>query len=232
MKLNEIIEFLDENIPENLALDFDNVGLISNYDLNTNITSIKIYMDLLPKNDKLYENTLIITHHPPLFIPKTPTYVIHSNWDVIDGGANEALAEYLKLEVIDYFDKDTNIGRICKSDYTFKELKNIISNNFDNVQIVNNLNNEEKIKKVGIISGFGLKNPDYIKLAKDKNLDILISGDLIQETAILAKNIKITLIDIGHHESEVPGLHKLANNLSEINIKTEVIDDKPIEILR
>ncbi len=189
-------------------------------------------MDLLPKNDKLYENTLIITHHPPLFIPKTPTYVIHSNWDVIDGGANEALAEYLKLEVIDYFDKDTNIGRICKSDYTFKELKNIISNNFDNVQIVNNLNDEEKIKKVGIISGFGLKNPDYIKLAKDKNLDILISGDLTQETAILAKNIKITLIDIGHHESEVPGLHKLANNLSEINIKTEVIDDKPIEILR
>ena len=46
-KLNEIIEFLDENIPENLALDFDNVGLICNYDLNTNITSIKIYMDLL-----------------------------------------------------------------------------------------------------------------------------------------------------------------------------------------
>ena len=38
MKLNEIIEFLDENIPENLALDFDNVGLINNYDLNTNIT--------------------------------------------------------------------------------------------------------------------------------------------------------------------------------------------------
>ena len=111
-------------------------------------------------------------------------------------------------------------------------MKNIISNNFDNVQIVNNLNDEEKIKKVGIISGFGLKKPDYIKLAKDKNLDILISGDLIQETAILAKNIKITLIDIGHHESEVPGLHKLANNLSEINIKTEVIDDKPIEILR
>lgn len=232
MKLNEIIEFLNENIPENLALDFDNVGLISNYDLNTNITSIKIYMDLLPKDDKLYENTLIITHHPPLFIPKTPTYVIHSNWDVIDGGANEALAEYLKLEVIDYFDKETNIGRICKSDYTFNELKNIISDNFENVQIVNNLNDEEKIKKVGIISGFGLKNPDYIKLTKDKNLDILISGDLTQETAILAKNLKITLIDIGHHESEVPGLYKLANKLSEINIDTEVIDDKPIEILR
>ena len=123
-------------------------------------------------------------------------------------------------------------GRICKSDYTFKELKNIISNNFDNVQIVNNLNDEEKIKKVGIISGFGLKNPDYIKLAKDENLDILISGDLTQETAILAKNLKITLIDIRHHESEIPGLYKLANKLSEINIKTEVIDEKPIEILR
>ena len=229
MKLNEIIEFLDENIPENLALDFDNVGLISNYDLNTNITSIKIYMDLLPKNDKLYENTLIITHHPPLFIPKTPTYVIHSNWDVIDGGANEALAEYLKLEVIDYFDKDTNIGRICKSDYTFKELKNIISNNFDNVQIVNNLNNEEKIKKVGIISGFGLKNPDYIKLAKKYNLDMLISGDLTQETAILAINLDLTLIDLGHHNSEVPGLYYLKNIIDGLNIDCEVINEIPME---
>ena len=59
------------------------------------------------QDDNNNENTLIITHHPPLFTPKTPTYTIHSNWDIIDGGANEALANTLKLEVIDYFDKKT-----------------------------------------------------------------------------------------------------------------------------
>lgn len=232
MKLKNIINFLNEKIPENLALDFDNVGLMGDYDLNQNITSIKVFMDILPEDDNMDENTLIITHHPPLFTPKTPTYTIHSNWDIIDGGANEALANTLKLEVIDYFDKKTKIGRICKSDYTFKELKNIILENFKNPRIVNDLDDAKEIKKIGIISGFGLKNPEYIELAKEKSLDILISGDLTQQTAILAKNISITLIDLYHHESEIPGLYELANILNELNIKIEVIDKKPITLLR
>ena len=99
MKLEEIIEFIDEKIPKSLALDFDEVGFKKEYDLNQEISTIKIYMDLLPDDDGNRENTLIITHHPPLFIPKTPTYTIHSNWDIIDGGANDALAKTLNLEV-------------------------------------------------------------------------------------------------------------------------------------
>ena len=189
-------------------------------------------MDLLPEDDLTYENTLIITHHPPLFIPKTPTYTIHSNWDIIDGGANEALANILNLKVIDYFDDSTKIGRICKSNQTFIELKRTILDNFRNARIVNNLDDEKIIKNIGVISGFGLKNPEFIKLAKNKNLDILISGDLTQQTAILAKNLKITVIDLNHHESEVPGLYVLKDTLSELNIKMKVIDKKPIEQLK
>ena len=137
MKLKEIIDFLDEKVPNELALDFDNVGLMGEYDLNTDINYIRIFMDLWSEFDEFKENTLIITHHPPLFEPETPTYTIHSNWDIIDGGANEALAKYLKLEVVDYFDEKTKIGRICKSRYDFNELKDIILDNFKNVRIVN-----------------------------------------------------------------------------------------------
>lgn len=232
MKLKEIIDFLNEKIPEELALDFDNVGLMGDYDLNEDITSIKIFMDLIPQYDDFDEATLIITHHPPLFEPKTPTYTIHSNWDIIHGGANKALADILKLKIIDYFDIETRIGRICKSRYDFKEITEIILENFDNARIVNRPNDEKEIKKIGIISGFGLKNPQYIKMAKNKNLDILISGDLCQETAILAENLEITLIDLGHHESEVPGLYYLADLLKELETDIEVIDIKPIEDLR
>jgi len=231
MKLKEIIDFIDESIPKQLALDFDKVGFNKEYDLNQEIDSIKIFMDLLPENDNFNENTLIITHHPPLFKPDTPTYTIHSNWDIIDGGANEALAETLGLKVVDYFDNDTKIGRVCKSDYSFKDLKISILDNFKNVRVVNELENMQRIDKVGIVSGFGLKNPDYIKLAHDKKLDILISGDLTQETAILAKNLNLTLIDLGHHESEVPGLYRLADLLHELNINIDVIDKKPINEL-
>ena len=229
MKLKDIIEFLEREIPNELAIQGDNIGLQDNYDLDIEINSIEIYMDLFPEDDEFLENTLIITHHPPLFKPKTPTYTIHSNWDIIKGGANEALANTLNLEVIDYFDDETKIGRICKSDYTFSQLKEIVLNNFESPRIVNSLNNIDKVNKIGIISGFGLKNPNYIKLAKSKNLDILISGDLTQETAVLAKNLNIALIDLGHHSSEVPGLHRLKRTIQKINVPCEVIDKNPVE---
>lgn len=231
MKLKDIIIFIDEKIPEDLALDFDDVGFMGEYELNSDINNIKIFMDLLPEDDNFNQNTLVITHHPTLFKPKTPTYTIHSNWDIIDGGANEALAETLGLKVIGYFDDKTKIGRICESEYNFNELKEIILENFENIRITNGLADDEKIKKVGIISGFGLKKSEYVQLACDKQLDMLISGDLTQETAILAINLGMTLIDLGHHESEIPGLYALKELLDELEMDIEVIDKKPIENL-
>ena len=223
---------INEKIPQSLALSYDKIGFKGEYDLNQDIKSIKIYMDLFPQDDADCDDTLIITHHSPLFVPKTPTYVIHSNWDIIDGGANDALAETLNLEVISYFDDSTKIGRVCKADQTFAELKKTILDKFSNVRIVNNLSDDEFVENIGIISGFGLKNPYYIELAKDKNLNILISGDLTQECAILAKNVNVTLIDLNHHESEVPGLYALGDILDELYIDIEVIDKKPIEELK
>ena len=232
MKLKEIIEFLDEKIPPSLALDHDEVGFKEDYDLNEDINSIIVYMDLLPEDDLDCENTLIVTHHPPLFVPKTPTYTIHSNWDIIDGGANDALAKTLKLKVSNYFDDETGIGRICKTSQKFIELKKQILDNFSNVRIVNSLDDDKVIENIAIISGFGLKNPEYILLAKNKDIDILISGDLTQETAILARNLGITLIDINHHESEIPGLYALGDVLKELKINVGIVDKKPIEVIK
>ena len=232
MKLKDIIEFLDEKIPPSLALDYDEVGFNGDYDLNKEIDSVRIYMDLLPEDDLNCENTLIITHHPPLFMPKTPVYTIHSNWDIINGGANDALAKALKLEADSCLDDETGIGRICKTNQKFIELKRQILDNFSNVRIVNCLDDDKIIRNIGIISGFGLKNPEYISLAKDKNIDILISGDLTQETAILAMNLGITLIDLNHHESEIPGLYALGEVLRELKINVGIVDKKPIQVMK
>ena len=228
MKLNEIINFLDNEIPQDLALSNDNVGLMGSYDLTQEITSIKIFMDLYPQDDDYSSNTLIITHHPPLFTPKTPTFTIHSNLDIIKGGANEALADCLNLKVIESFDKDTDIGRICEANLSYNDLKENILSNFNEFTIVNKPKEDEIIKKVAIISGFGLKKSDYIKLAKKNNLDMIISGDLIQETAILAMNLDLTLIDLGHHNSEVPGLCYLKNIIDKLDISCEIIDKAPM----
>ena len=68
MILEEIIKFIDDKIPQELALKNDKIGFTQKYDLNQNIESIKIMMDLLPKDDeKLNKETLVITHHPPIY---------------------------------------------------------------------------------------------------------------------------------------------------------------------
>lgn len=229
MKLKEIIEFIDKNIPKTLAQKNDKIGFKKEYDLNQNIDSIKIFMDLYPKFDLNEPNTLILTHHPPLFNPVTPTYTIHSNWDIINGGANEALAKSLNLKVISPFDRNTNIGRICETNKNFKEIKKDILTKFKEIRIVNTPDKNKQLHKIGIISGFGLKNTNYIKLAHELQLDLLISGDLTHESAILAKNLNISLIDLGHHNSEIPGLYGLKEILKPLNIKCEVINIKPWE---
>lgn len=230
MKLKEIIDFIDEKIPPKLALDFDSVGFGGDYDLTQEINHVKILMDIYPEND-FSKDTLVITHHPPLFIPETPTYTVHSNWDIMDGGANESLAESLNLNVLTYFDSETHIGRICECNSSYENLKTQILKKFSHVRVVNEPDNGTTMRKVGIISGFGLKNPDYIRLAEKNKLDVLISGDLTHECAVLAKNLQITLIDLGHHESEVPGLYGLAKIIDKLDVDCEVIDEKPIKKL-
>lgn len=231
MKLKEITDFIDSEIPRNLALENDKIAFQTDYNLNQEINHVKIFMDILPDDDNFSKDTLVITHHPPLFKPKTPTFTVHSNWDIIEGGANEALCDSLNLNVKSVFDESTGIGRICECEMIFEELRKVILNNFKDARIVNTLESNTPVRKVGVISGFGLKSPKYIQLAHEKELDILISGDLTQETAIMANNLNQTLIDLGHHESEVPGLFKLKEVIKKTNIDCEVITKTPINKL-
>ena len=73
-----------------------------------------------------------------------------------------------------------------------------------------------------------MKNPNYIKLAKKDDLDMIISGDLTQETAIMAINLDLVLIDLGHHNSEVPGLEYLKNIIGKLDISCEIINKVPM----
>ena len=40
MKLEEIIEFIDEKVPKSLALDFDEIGFKKEYDLSLSVEDI------------------------------------------------------------------------------------------------------------------------------------------------------------------------------------------------
>lgn len=230
MFANDIFNIIDRLIPRKYALENDNVGYYSKTYENLDIKNIKVLMDVLPEDDLEFEKgDLVISHHPPLFLPKTPTYVVHSNWDIINGGSNDALAYYLGLKPISIFHKPTGIGRICSSTKTLDQFLSLVCYKFgpENVRLVHDGDFDKMLRKIAIVSGFGLGNKELIKLAKDRAVDAFVSGDLNHSNAILAKKLGVTLIDVSHHIIELPGLFalkELLRNNKEIDVPVEMVD--------
>lgn len=235
MKASELFKELEIKIPLDLALSSDNVGFM-NSNLNPeniDVENVLLMMDylspeILTTYDLDYNDyDLLITHHPPNCDVVIPTYVIHSNWDIIQGGVGDALADTLSMQKLEVFDKRTKIGCICKpltGNMSMDSLENLVKErlDLDYIKVICNPN-KEIIETVAIVPGFGL-NPKFIKLANDKNADVFISGDLTQPGAILAKNIGINIIDVTHHVAELPGLYRLADLLRESDITVKVLN--------
>ncbi len=230
MFANDIFNIIDELVPRRFALENDNVGYYSKTYENLDIKNIKVLMDLLPEDDLKFETgDLVISHHPPLFMPNTPTYVVHSNWDIINGGSNDALAYYLGLKPMSIFHKKTGIGRICSSTKTLDQFLSLVCYKFgpENVRLVHEGDFDKTLRKIAIVSGFGLSSKELIKLAKDRSVDVFVSGDLSHSNAILAKKLGVTLIDVSHHIIELPGLFaltQLLKNSEGIDVPIEMID--------
>ena len=237
MKASELFSEIESKIPLDLALSNDNVGFM-NSELDANLIDVEnvlLMMDYLaPEILEDYgvdynDYDLLVTHHPPNCDVVIPNYVIHSNWDIVQGGVGDALADTLSMQKLKIFDEETKIGCICKplnGKITMDELEYLVKDRLD-LDYIKVIHNPGKniIENVAIVPGFGL-NPKFIKLASDKNVDVFISGDLTQPGAILAKNLGINIIDVSHHVAELPGLYRLADLLRESDIIVKVLNTK------
>ena len=67
MLLKDICKLIESKIPLKYALSSDKIGFADEYDLDLEINSVKVLMDLFKEDDDEFnEKTLIITHHPPM----------------------------------------------------------------------------------------------------------------------------------------------------------------------
>ncbi|ADP77568.1 protein of unknown function DUF34 [Methanothermus fervidus DSM 2088] len=229
MKAKELFKKIEEIVPKNLAVDGDKIGFIGKDLENLEVKKVLVSMDYVPTK-KLNKYDLLILHHPPLSKPEIPAYVIHSNWDVVKGGACDALAETLNMEIKDVLDEDSGIGRLCKiKAVSLPEFIKLIKEklSIDNVKVVN-FDKNLIVEYVAIVSGFGLSNERLVKKAYEKNADVYLSGDLIYKTMVLAYHLNLTLIDATHYFTELPGLYKLAKIISNLGIEVDIAD-KPIK---
>ena len=89
--------------------------------------------------------------------------------------------------------------------------------------------NELVVERVAVVGGSGR---DYIKVAVQKNADLLITGDIGHHAALMAKTLNINVIDAGHFATERAALTGFIKCLEEIfekkkmNITLELYGDE------
>ena len=209
MRLGEIYDYLDALSPFSTQASWDNSGLLigSRDDMVERIyLSLDSDTSLL---EEVVENSLIITHHPLIFSglkqldfnrypssliqkmvqKKIALIAMHTNFDL--SHLNQYVASLLGLKLL------RCEGFICyyEVNQSFDEFVLHVKSVFQ-LEHVRVVQAKEWIKTCAITTGSG---GDLIRTIE---ADCFLSGDFKYHQALEAKENKLSLIDIGHFESE------------------------------
>ena len=227
MKILEIYDFLNELSPFELQENWDNSGLLIG-DFNEEISQIALSIDVDEKLiDSLENNTLLITHHPIIFgglkqleFSKYPANLIqkmirknisniamHTNFD------QTHLNEYVATEVLGYkISKKDGFVAYLEVDENFDSFAIKVSNAFG-LKCARTVKCSEHVIKVALTTGSGCS------LMKSLDADCFLTGDVKYHDAMEAKSINLSLIDIGHYESEHFFAQILEKHLKNLGLK-------------
>ncbi|QSZ42529.1 Nif3-like dinuclear metal center hexameric protein [Sulfurimonas aquatica] len=210
MKILEIYKFLNELSPFELQESWDNSGLLIG-DFKEEISTIALSIDVDEALiDSLSENTLLITHHPIIFgglkqlqFSKYPANLIqkmvkknisniamHTNFD------QTHLNEYVATEILGYkIAKKDGFVAYLEIDEDFDVFASKVSKAFG-LSHARCVKTSNRVRKVALTTGSGCS------LMKSLDADCFLTGDVKYHDAMEAKSINLSLIDIGHYESE------------------------------
>ena len=241
MNISSIIPILEQIAPPELAEDFDEgkIGAILN--LGNDIKKIAVALD--PTDYVLnraadIDADLLITHHTLIFHPITVVtkpladtlkialdnnisiYSMHTNYDKVQGGVNDVLADRLGLTNV----TDLELGRIgevptCSTDSFSKHVSKSLNTH---VQYVGD---KDDISRVMVIGGSGFR-AEYLDIAKENEVDAFVSGELKHD--VIRARGDISLIDATHYATENPAMEHLCGRLLDIlDVDVEFIDHNP-----
>ncbi|MBP3816470.1 MAG: Nif3-like dinuclear metal center hexameric protein [Firmicutes bacterium] len=222
MKINEILDVINEFCPIADAEEWDNSGpqvILSHRDVTKILVSLDISHEVI---DEAIEKgaEMILTHHPLIFKPRydikdindpVGSYIIrlikegislyscHTNFDIMEGGNNDFLGNLLG------FNKITAHGIIrsgqLKDKKKVSELAETLSSDLgiplDKMRLIGDP--DKVCSKLCWCTGAGA---EYILQAKELGVDLYITGDIKYHDATLAKGLDMTCLDIGHFGSE------------------------------
>ena len=237
-ELIEIINKIERIAPLQKQEEWDNSGWqirLNKSDIKKVMLCISLTGDIL-KQALLKRCDIIISHHPLFFEGDyqkeltrdliryhMPVYSIHTPFDKAVNGTTDMMLEscgFCSDEVLNDYTK------IYYADMTLKELCHRIKRGLKAEHIrVTNYNPEKVVKKVAFCAGSGTSFcEDVIKAY----CDCFVTADLKYHCAL---DNDITIIDVGHFESERPALNTLKNLLKDV-VEVEIAEEKsPVKII-
>ncbi len=239
MRLRKVMERLNDFCPFDWQDGFDNSGLQFG-SLDAECSKVLFSLDLsieAIKEASEKKCDLIITHHPfffkslkqidptglrgrvikLLFDENIAVISCHTNWDKHPKGVSFALSEALSLEnkkIMLKFGENYGygyVGEISKvklSDFISK-VKTALS--LPNAKLLFG-NPDAEIKKIAVLGGSG---GGFIDEAKNSGADLFITGDLGYHDGQRARELDISLLDIGHFHSEKFGMRYMIEFVSD-----------------
>ena len=210
MKLSQIIDVLDRISPFELQEKWDNSGLQVG-DLDQKIEKVYVCIDVDEELvDALPNNSLLVTHHPLIFAPlksldassyparllmklikkEIALVALHTNFDKTHLNAYVATkilgAEKIWCEdFICYFDKRLSF------DEALVWIEEALG-----LECLRYVKTKESIERIALTTGSGGSLIDEVEA------DLFLTGDLKYHDAMKAKAVGLSIIDIGHFESE------------------------------
>lgn len=235
MTLGDIYNILNTLSPFALQESWDNSGLLVG-DKHSKIHQIYLSLEATKEiAQKIAESSLLITHHPLIFNPlhnlnfeyypnnilqillqkNISLIAMHTNFD------SSHLNEYFTKEILG-FDKYIKDNCVCfvESNTKFATLLKHIKTRMPHTML-KFVQSNEYIKNIAIICGAGLG-----ALGEFKNIDCIITGDIKYHDAMKCKSLGISLIDIGHYDSECNFPKILHLELQKLNYNAIILDSQ------
>lgn len=234
MTVKEIYTYLDGISPFALQESWDNSGLLVG-DFSQKISQVVLSIDIDEALiDSIDENSLLITHHPiifgglkqlqfnqypakilaPMIRKNISNIAMHTNFD------QTHLNEYVARKVLGYpiIAKEGFIAYLgVDEDFTTfaAKIKNTLG-----LEYIRSVQCHSHIQTCALVSGSGAS------LMRNIEADCFLTGDIKYHDAMEAKALGLSMIDIGHYESERYFGEILAEHLKNLGLSVIISPSK------
>lgn len=234
MILKDLIKILNEISPFELQEAWDNSGLIIG-DENKEIKSVVLSLDIDESLiDIAPENSVLLTHHPLIFsglkqlnfneypanliqkmIKKNISHIaMHTNFDKTH--LNRYVGE--KILGFEIADEESFVLKM-HCDMSFENLMLHVKSRLglENLKVVKG---KEYIETIALTTGSGASLLSFV------DADCFLTGDIKYHDAMQASSLNLSLIEIGHFESERFFGEVLAKSLKNISLSVIISNSK------